>query len=481
MTPVPGCSPLLKGPAMWMHPNQQKATHKSFTLSGWSNLPGKSALFDQLAKLKKKGQSKKPLNQLQQAKIDLNCNYCVPTVVAPKSVSRAPEWLNHVVEQQKSVRFTLPPTKKPVSNDVINVVKQQQQKQHHVTPSRVSFITTEISDSQESSSAEVESDFWDLRYQQKKSEANWAQPQCCYQQQQQQQQYCHSCCCHQSLTRLAPRRPPVVHHHQQALISVRGPREILPDYTDDDADDEGQLIAKTSSYPSGSMTLPKKKGSSSQPYSASGAYKADRVSTKSIESAPKLNEIGKKKSFMVESAFKPGSAFKTGSAILKPGSTSVEIPPSHTQSALKAGNSALSSEDSAFKSTASASKSAASASSKSAASASSKSGSKSESASSSSSDDANSPKKGLNESGESDPGYESDSTGKKCLQVPTTKEAGGPNRAATLPRRSAVVQKGPISLDRRKVSQQNLAESEAGVIVEIISPVRVSKKNMSRK
>ena len=103
---------------------------------------------------------------------------------------------------------------------------------------------------------------------------------------------------------------------------------------------------------------------------------------------------------------------------------------------------------------------------------------------------ANSPKKSLNESGESDPGYESDSSKSKSNsgQALLMTEP----KATTLPRRSATVQKNSAlqhTLDRRKLrgqaeleleepSSQSSAsktgtESEAGLTVEIISPVRV--------
>lgn len=79
-------------------------------------------------------------------------------------------------------------------------------------------------------------------------------------------------------------------------------------------------------------------------------------------------------------------------------------------------------------------------------------------------------KKSLNESGESDPGYESDSTGSKSKLGSTSPEHNqeGP-KATTLPRRSAAVQK--ISLDRRKLATEE--QKQHGLTVEIISPVRV--------
>ena len=106
-------------------------------------------------------------------------------------------------------------------------------------------------------------------------------------------------------------------------------------------------------------------------------------------------------------------------------------------------------------------------------------------------------RKSLNESGESDPGYESDSTGSKSKTNVTSllgSEAGP--KATTLPRRSAAVQK--ISLDRRKsppqspTSTNNTEDGDVGEVghsknqtanaglnstttVEIISPVRVKK------
>ena len=97
-------------------------------------------------------------------------------------------------------------------------------------------------------------------------------------------------------------------------------------------------------------------------------------------------------------------------------------------------------------------------------------------------------KKSLNESGESDPGYESDSSKSKSNsgQALLMTEP----KATTLPRRSATVQKNSAlqhTLDRRKLrveeeaeelllpssSSKTGTESEAGLTVEIISPVRV--------
>ena len=89
-----------------------------------------------------------------------------------------------------------------------------------------------------------------------------------------------------------------------------------------------------------------------------------------------------------------------------------------------------------------------------------------------------SPKKSLNESGESDPGYESDSSKSKSNsgQALLMTEP----KATTLPRRSATVQKNSAlqhTLDRRKLraeeEKKTGTESEAGLTVEIISPVRV--------
>jgi len=109
---------------------------------------------------------------------------------------------------------------------------------------------------------------------------------------------------------------------------------------------------------------------------------------------------------------------------------------------------------------------------------------------------ANSPKKSLNESGESDPGYESDSSKSKSNSGGQSQSGPAPAllmtepKATTLPRRSATVQKNSAlqhTLDRRKLrveeeaeelllpssSSKTGTESEAGLTVEIISPVRV--------
>ena len=112
----------------------------------------------------------------------------------------------------------------------------------------------------------------------------------------------------------------------------------------------------------------------------------------------------------------------------------------------------------------------------------------SSSSSSSPAQDANSQiTKPHGESGESDPGYESDSSKSKPHEVLTAEQTkvGGKiqkqqnseqqqhQKACTLPRRSAKVSVQPSSstLDRRKL--KSLADSEAGVTVEIISPIRV--------
>ena len=113
------------------------------------------------------------------------------------------------------------------------------------------------------------------------------------------------------------------------------------------------------------------------------------------------------------------------------------------------------------------------------------------------------PKKSLNESGESDPGYESDSSKSKSnssgggqpqpaqatlgLEASTALLMTEP-KATTLPRRSATVQKNSAlqhTLDRRKLRAEpalttgTRTESEAGLTVEIISPVRVSLNTIS--
>ena len=100
-----------------------------------------------------------------------------------------------------------------------------------------------------------------------------------------------------------------------------------------------------------------------------------------------------------------------------------------------------------------------------------------------------SPKKSLNESGESDPGYESDSSKSKSTQLhQSANSLMTEPKATTLPRRSATVQKNSAlqhTLDRRKLraepakattSSATRTESEAGLTVEIISPVRVLLK-----
>ena len=116
------------------------------------------------------------------------------------------------------------------------------------------------------------------------------------------------------------------------------------------------------------------------------------------------------------------------------------------------------------------------------------------------------PKKSLNESGESDPGYESDSSKSKSNSSGGQPQPSQPQsasvgleastallmtepKATTLPRRSATVQKNSAlqhTLDRRKLRAEpalatmgTRTESEAGLTVEIISPVRVSLNTIS--
>ena len=101
----------------------RKCKTKAFTLHTWSNLPGKMALFDQLAKLKqrsKKSSSKSQSSNLQNSSpggTTGNCGFCVSTpnvstisqanTLRRPNVNKSQDWLN--VDKEKSVRFTLPP------------------------------------------------------------------------------------------------------------------------------------------------------------------------------------------------------------------------------------------------------------------------------------------------------------------------------------------------------------------------------------
>ena len=134
--------PLVKGlgqppPSHGLHqPQQQRPQNstkkKAFTLHAWSNIPGKMALFDQLAKLKRKkasattvapANSESKLHQQQQG----HQHHALKASSKPnvvKQSSSTSEWLN----VEKSVRFTLPP----------NEVKKRSK-----ANSRVTFIPKE--------------------------------------------------------------------------------------------------------------------------------------------------------------------------------------------------------------------------------------------------------------------------------------------------------------------------------------------------
>ena len=129
--------PLVKGGPMPL-PQQSGAGHqkkKAFTLHAWSNIPGKTALFDQLAKLKRKKASLASSNNA--SSINAVVAHGPPPIPPPKlhqhhalkakptvKQTSTTEWLN----VEKSVRFTLPP----------NEVKKRSK-----TNSRVTFIPKE--------------------------------------------------------------------------------------------------------------------------------------------------------------------------------------------------------------------------------------------------------------------------------------------------------------------------------------------------
>ena len=145
--------PLVKGGPTMMLPNQpvQPGSHqplrpqqpnnsrkkKAFTLHAWSNIPGKVALFDQLAKLKRKkasGTTTGVSGANSESKLHQQHNqghhhqHPPHALKASKPVvkqSSTSEWLN----VEKSVRFTLPP----------NEVKKRSGKAN----SRVTFIPKE--------------------------------------------------------------------------------------------------------------------------------------------------------------------------------------------------------------------------------------------------------------------------------------------------------------------------------------------------
>ena len=106
---------------------------KAFTLHAWSNIPGKMALFDQLAKLKRKkasattvapANSESKLHQQQQQGHQHHALKASSKPNVVKQSSSTSEWLN----VEKSVRFTLPP----------NEVKKRSK-----ANSRVTFIPKE--------------------------------------------------------------------------------------------------------------------------------------------------------------------------------------------------------------------------------------------------------------------------------------------------------------------------------------------------
>ena len=135
--------PLVKGRGPMPLPPQQfgpgqPASHKkkAFTLHAWSNIPGKTALFDQLAKLKRKKASLASSNNASSINAvaahgppppplpsKLHQHHALKAKPTVKQTSTT-EWLN----VEKSVRFTLPP----------NEVKKRSK-----TNSRVTFIPKE--------------------------------------------------------------------------------------------------------------------------------------------------------------------------------------------------------------------------------------------------------------------------------------------------------------------------------------------------
>lgn len=343
---------------------QQKT--KAFTLHTWSHLPGKAALFDQLAKLKR---TKK--------KSDPCAGFCPPPALPNashqplnSSLSRAvkpstsSEWLN----VEKSVRFTLPPdeVKRRSSS------KNASTKAAANNKSQVTFIPPLCPDE-----IEVFNDYQWTSFENKR---------CCWSSQSCRQQprlttsrplpplpppsVSNACCCCLKSEAFSTRS------HSRRFDDHLFEDDVIPDYTDDDEQEEA---FKQSFYPSGSMTLP---------------MKSSQDKSKLVSKTP--------------AAVQP--------SVLKK-STSTDL-------VLLEKN-----EDNANKNV----------------------------------------KKSLNESGESDPGYESDSTGSKSKMGSTS---DGP-KATTLPRRSAAVQK--TSLDRRKLAEEQKQQQEGFTTLEIISPVRVTE------
>jgi len=208
--------------------------------------------------------------------------------------------------------------------------------------------------------------------------------------------------------------------------------DIVPDYTDDEEvqNSTQQAFLQSSYYPSGSMTLPHTK-SSHKVQASSG--------TSQPQPLKKATSTNLEKPVPLASAIKATSAVALAfsedkNALEEPSGPVKSSPTPHTPPPLPA------------------------------------------------------VKKSLNESGESDPGYESDSTGSKSKTNVTSPslEKEGP-KATTLPRRSAAVQK--ISLDRRKLPDLESDEGRKKAIkttlglnsstVEIISPVRLEHRDVA--
>ena len=434
---------------------------KAFTLHTWTNLPGKMSLFEQLAKLKRKKNSKS--NLTKPASTNNSCGFCVTSPQQPPLPQRnnlravtkphnhqTSEWLN----VEKSVRFTLPPDE----------VKRRTGSQSSKGPKSsrvVTFIPSGPDDDEIEGLSQWPSDsYWPSSHQGHfhqgfhHSSSNLEQgfdnsKRCCWSTQ--------SCRRYSRPLPPIPSQPSLkplassatschcycYNKSEEAFLNNFGrnshyqhQHHRVPDvdYTDDDEVVNPAFLNNTPSYyPSGSMTLPSK-SSQEKKKAAENKKKAES----STASSPRSPAVSLKKP--AEKAVSSSTEILTSSVRVNVPPLPVPVPslPAVTPAPTLA------------------------------------------------------VRKTLNESGESDPGYESDSTGSKSKVMLASAVSGsalsnpglsgktgnaladGP-KATTLPRRSAVVQK--TSLDRRKFGENdnssNSATSSPFTTVEIISPVNI--------
>ena len=220
-------------------PAPQPSKCKAFTLHTWSQLPGKTALFDQLAKLKNRKKKQQ------------NCSSSGFCSIEKRPLERPPkasDWLN----VEKSVRFTLPP---------------DQVKRSSKNASKSSRVVTFIPP------AESE---WPLAFDQKRS--CWSSHSC----RRYRPKPVTSCCCSCYKSEEAFFKRPKSPQTKASL------EDLIPDYTEDEEEVEDGALK--SFYPSGSMTLPMK---------SSQLKKAEKQGQEDLKKATSTNleiQSGMKKS-----------------------------------------------------------------------------------------------------------------------------------------------------------------------------------------